>query len=937
MLSERLLGLMKERGWEGLTEIQGLAIPVVASGANALVIAPTGWGKTEAALLPLFDRLIASESRHGIQILYISPMRSLNRDLLERMKWWSEKLGISIEVRHGDTSQAERQKQARNPPQVLVTTPETLWAILPAKRIGEALKNVEHVVVDEVHELFGDKRGAQLALALERLLEKRERRHFQRIGLSATVGNPEEVAAFLSGGRGCEIVRLPVERSMHLRVEAPQPGKEDYEVGERLFIDGPAAARLSLMDGLIRSHTSTLTFVNTRQVAETLTSRLLKLREEEPAIAVHHGSLSKEARVNAEQGFRGGEVEGLLCTSSLELGIDVGTVDLVIQYLSPRQVQRLVQRVGRSGHTISGVPKGVIIASDEDDVLESAVIARRAAKGLLESEREHENALDVLALALAGMLLEKGEMSVDEIRAIASRAHPFRNITNEQIVRVAKQLHDEGNIFFDTERLVVRRSGRTRLYYYDNLSMIPDEQKFFVKNAVTNTNVAMLDEGFVASYIENGSTFIARGVPWKVLDIGEKEIIVEPAEDISAAVPDWVGEEIPVPQAVACEVAELRRRIADGEEREKLMREYHLSAEAYEKCARLIERQAKLFLPDEKNVLVEQTPDSIVLHIALGTKGNETLARFLGAAIGRRLGHSVRTEADPHRIVLQAPILDADDIVRLLKESSPEYAERAVRDSVPGSSAFRHRFIHVAKKFGLIEKEADYRSLNMQRIVDSLIGSPIYEETLRQFEHDCLDLDAMKAALEAIASGKLKLHVLRLQEHTPLAKLTLLRLSAAIELIAPIEPSGEILKGFMLSTLQKQAKLWCTYCGAVQYSKLEELPEKIACTSCGSPLMAVVDARDERFSQLAKKRKAGKALTADENKRLGELLRSAGLVEAYGKKAVIALSVYGVGVETAARVLRNIRRDERLFFADLLDAQKQFIRTRRYWELSNKS
>ena len=937
MLSERLLQLLKEKGFSELTEIQRLAIPAVETGANCLIIAPTGWGKTEAALLPLFDRFAKGEmKKSGIQILYITPMRSLNRDMLSRLEWWADALGISIAVRHGDTTQSERQKQARHPPQMLVTTPETLGAILPAQRIGEALKNVEHVVIDEVHELFGDKRGAQLTIALERLLEKREDRLFQRIGLSATIGNPDEVAAFLCGtGRECRIIRLPVERAMHLRVESPAPKEEDYALAEKLFIDGSAAARLKRVEELIRAHEATLVFVNTRSIAETLGSRLLKLLENEGGVnkvAVHHGSLSKDARVRAEDGFRGNEFKGLICTSSLELGVDIGHVDLVIQYSSPRQVQRLMQRVGRSGHSIARMPKGVVIGTDEDDLFEAAVIARRATNGLLESEEEQSGALDVLAQQIAGMLLEKSERSVGEITSVIKRAHPFAGLGMEHVSAVLKQLHEEGLVFFDEKTGAVKKNGRTRDYYYENLSMIPDERKYFVKSAVTNSNVAMLDEGFVANFVEPGAKIIARGIPWKVLDVGDNEVVVEPCEDITAAVPDWIGEEIPVPFDVAQEVGVLRRRIAAGE---NVKNEYFLSDEAMEKLAALIKKQAKVLVPDDKNILIEQTPDALVVHSLLGSKGNEAFARLLSQTLALHLGQSVRVEADPYRILIQAQKLEASAVARIIRETSPEYAESVVKKSIPNSNLFKYKFIHVAKAFGLIAKDADYKLLNMRKIMDALSGSPIYNETVRQFIHDYLDMKALRRMLESVKCGEVKLHAKKLSEPSPIASLALSKLSVASELIAPIEPASEILRSFKYATIAKQVKLFCTYCNSVHYRKISDVGEneKLHCPNCGSPMLAPVSPREQAFSSLQNKLKLGKRnFTSEEVKLRKELLRAAGLVQAYGRRALAALSVYGVGVETASRILQRLHRNEDLLFVDLLEAQKQFIRTKRYWQ-----
>jgi ATP-dependent Lhr-like helicase len=931
MVSERLLALMRAKGFLELTEIQKLAVPIVETGQNVLVIAPTGYGKTECALLPVFDFILANKERKGILALYITPLKALNRDMMERIEWWKQELGITVSVRHGDTTQSERARQARSPPQLLITTPETLQAMLPSGTLGRALENVEKVVIDEVHELYPDKRGAQLAIALERLLEKRRGKQFQRIGLSATVGSPEKAAAFLCGDRPCRTVRLAVERAIRLTVESPRPSDGDFELAGRLFMDGPAAARLRRLDELIRGHDATLAFVNTRSIAETLSSRLVRIREES-GIAVHHGSLAKEVRLSAEARFKKRELKGLVCTSSLELGMDIGQVDLVVQYSSPRQVQRLVQRVGRSGHSIDRIPEGVVIATDEDDVFESAVIARRAMKGLMEAEDEDEGALDVMAHQLAGLLLEKPERTAREALSVFGRAHPFRTVSEKDVCGVASQLASEGLIDFDASAGIARANPRTRFYYYEHLSMIPDQRRFFVKSAVTNSNVATLDEGFVANFVEAGATVIVRGVPWKVLDVGDNEVIVEPSEDIAAAVPDWVGEEIPVPFEVAQEVGALRRRIAAGE---NVAEEYRLSPDAAARLSAFMKRQAARFVPDEKTIFVEQVDGGLVVHSLMGTKGNESLGRLLAAMLSARAGRAARAEADPYRIVLSCEGASSEDAARLLRECSPEYAEAMVRGSVEKSNLFRYKFVHVAKAFGLIARDADYKAFNMRRLIDALAGSPVHAETMRQFIRDYLDLARLRWVFHAIGSGALAVKWVKGGRPSPVASLSLSKLSAAAELIAPIEPASEILKSFRQANLAKQAKLYCTFCNSVFYKKIADFgeKEKIRCPSCGSPLVAVVDPRDKAFPELQRKlREKKKAFTAEEKKLRNELLRSASLVQAYGRRAIAALSVYGVGVDTAARILARLHRSEDYLFVDLLEAQKQFIRTKRYWQ-----
>jgi len=931
---------MKQKGFKGLTEIQEKSIPVIASGRNALVIAPTGFGKTECALVPALDFLLKEKQagrEDGIKVLYITPMRSLNRDMLDRMKWWAKELGISISVRHGDTTQSERAKQARNPPSLLITTPETLQAILPTKYLGKALESVEKVIIDEVHELYESKRGSQLSLALERLLQKRGQKSFQRVGLSATVGQPDRVAKFLCGDRECDVVRLSVERAVKLRIESPKPTKLDKELSEKLVVDEWAAARLRLMDDLILAHKATLAFVNTRQVAETLTSRMLKLRsaQQERGIGVHHGSLSKDVRIRAEKEFKSQKIRGLLCTSSLELGVDIGQVDLVVQYTSPRQVQRLIQRVGRSGHSLDKIPKGVIIASDEDDILEAAVIARRASKGLVESHEPHSLALDVLAHQIAGVLLEHEEVKLSGLLAAFSRAYLYNKLTIEELRAVASQLSAEGNLFYDQVSDSVKPTARTRFFYYENLSTIPDERKFFVKNAVLNKTISVLDEKFVANYVQPGMTFITKGVPWKVLDVGEKEIIVEPSDDVAAAVPDWEGSEIPVPFDVANEVGELRAKVRDSlsepKELSKIKRRYHLSQEAVNKLASFIQEQAEQFVPDDKNILIESNSDALVVHACLGSKGNEALSRVLAAGLSAKFGHSVRAKADPYRIIMQVPQADAQTVKSLLEQMSDGYAEKVLRDSVTQSRLFKYSFIHVAKSFGIISRDVDYSKISMRRIIDSLEGTPVYAENMRQFMHDYLDLETVFSLLSNMRSGEVKVKALKTKKTTPIARLALIRISAASELIAPIEPTSEILKAYKAQLLSQTGKFWCTYCNKIYYKKLKDIKGKVNCPNCGSPLVAFVPKHAKEFDSMKEKREKGKRLNKDEKKLLNDLLRGASLIDAYGRRAALALTVYGVGLDTAARILRKLHKTEGELFVDLLEAQKQFIKTKKYW------
>lgn len=383
-----------EKGFLRATEPQKLAIPKILSGRNVLIIAPTGSGKTEAAVLPVLSMLRwggmdkGEFTDKGIYILYVTPLRALNRDLLDRLVWWGgERVGIKVGVRHGgDTDQSDRVKQSRDPPQMLITTPETLQAILAGKRLREHLMKLRWIIVDEIHEFAEDKRGGtQLALTLERIKWLIGRKP-QIIGLSATVGSPEEVAKFLVGdGDECDIVQSSIVREMKMDVLHPEPTKEDEEMAKNVYLYPDAVARLRVIKDLVSNNGATIVFVNTRSMAELLMYRFTMLGYD--SVGIHHSSLSKVSRITTERAFKDGKLKAVIATSSLELGIDIGHVDFVIQYLSPHQVIRLVQRIGRSGHRLDKVPRGgVVITEDLNDTLEAVAIINRAKSGgLLEA------------------------------------------------------------------------------------------------------------------------------------------------------------------------------------------------------------------------------------------------------------------------------------------------------------------------------------------------------------------------------------------------------------------------------------------------------------------------------------------------------------------------------------------------------------------------
>src|SRR5256885_2224505 len=439
-LDAPILDAARALGIDEFTEPQVRAIPRILAGANVLLVAPTGIGKTEAAFLPILQHLLR-EKPAPTSALYITPLRALNRDMLRRMTFFADRLGVRVAVRHGDTTPQERAAMTRHPPDILITTPETFQILFTGRKLREHLRSVRWVVVDEIHELASDERGAQLAVGMERLRDLTEG-EFQRIGLSATVGTPEEVGAFLAGvGRPVEVIRVRIPKGIRIRVEMPSPANADSEMAERLRVKPGQATALRRCHELIKEHASTLFFVNTRDTAEFLSSRIAAWYPD-AGIGVHHGSLSKDVRVQMEDDFKAGRLRSLVCTSSLELGIDVGTADFVLQYNSPREVSRLVRRFGRSGPGAGAAPAGGVPAARRDEVAEACAIARRALAEEIEDLVVRKDNRSVLANQLVAIAVSERFTSLDAAYATVRRSWPFRDLKRVDFDEVVKQLSD---------------------------------------------------------------------------------------------------------------------------------------------------------------------------------------------------------------------------------------------------------------------------------------------------------------------------------------------------------------------------------------------------------------------------------------------------------------------------------------------------------------
>ncbi|MFN2635556.1 MAG: DEAD/DEAH box helicase [Gemmatimonadaceae bacterium] len=784
--------------------------PAIASGSNTLILAPTGTGKTLAAFLWEINDLIVRGSTealpNGVQLLYISPLKALNNDIQRNLDRPLTELRarfaaagkefpeIRVGVRTGDTSAAARARMLRKSPHILITTPESLNIMLTSLRGRGMFSGTRAVIVDEIHAIAGTKRGAHLALTLERL-EALVDSPPQRIGLSATQKPLEEVARFLGGCydgsegksfRPVQIVDCGMTKEMQISVESPVADLGN--IGGSIW---PAVAPLVLRH--IRASKTTLVFVNNRAQAEKIAARVNALAEEEIALP-YHGSLARERRFGLEERLKAGSLRALVTTSSLELGIDIGSVDLVIQLQSPKRVAAALQRVGRAGHTLGAPSRGILVPTFRDDAVEIAAIVAAMRVGDVEPTHVVQNALDVLAQAIVAAV-SVDDWKSDDLFSLTRRAYPYHLLTRGAFDEVLSMLSGkypsdiaaelEPRITWDkvSDRLIGTRAARMTAVISGGT--IPDRGLYTV-NLPDRTRLGELDEEFVHES-RMGDVFQLGSSTWRIAAIEHDRVIVTPAPGTPARMPFWHGEYMARSLMLSQRVGALRRQLADAPDEERLANEYGCDTATAGSLVKYIaaQRAATGVVPDDRNIVIEQFRDEtaavrIVIHAAFGGRINAPW----GMALAQRMRESInntdlQVQTTDDGIMLRLPDLGITPPIQSLLGLTGLEAEQLVMEEVGSTSLFGARFRMNAARALLLPRGNPRRrmplwlqrlkSLDLLQTVKQFPSFPILVETYREVLQEAFDMQGLKDTLAQIAAGDIRLHTVATDAPSPFA------------------------------------------------------------------------------------------------------------------------------------------------------------------------
>jgi ATP-dependent Lhr-like helicase len=823
-----------EDGFATPTRVQAGAWPLLAAGRHTLLVAPTGSGKTLAAFLAALDRLsrLPDDAARGVRVLYVSPLKALVHDIERNLRAplvglarTAERLGepfrpITVDVRTGDTPQKERQRQARRPGDVLVTTPESLYLILTSGA-RDALRTVETVIVDEIHVLAGTKRGVHLALSLERLAALTARDP-QRVGLSATQRPLSAAARFLGGDRPVEIVDAAEPPRLALQLVVPVPDMENPPVAHpaapavRAFGQGPPTKRLPAgamgstsplqyglwpsihprLLALIEAHRSTIVFVNSRVLCERLTQALNELAGRE-LVRAHHGSLSHDRRAAIEEALKAGDVPALVATSSLELGIDMGAVDLVVLVESPGSAARGLQRVGRAGHGVGETSLGRIFPKFRGDLLEATVVAGHMLEGRIEATRTPERCLDVLAQQVVAIVSE-APIAVDDLLRLVRRAAPYADLSRDALVAVLDMLSGRypSDAFADltpslvwdraADVLSARRGARLRAVL--DGGTIPDRGLYRVVLGPGGPRLGELDEEMVFES-RVGDTIVLGASSWRIVEITRDEVVVAPAPGAPGRLPFWHGEKPARPLELGRALGAFVRQVGElpaDEVEGWLTAHTPLDALAARNLVAYLDdqRQATGTLPTDRAITVERFRDElgdwrVCVLTPFGGKVHAPWALAIEAALSTSAGFEVQALWSDDGVALRfADVEELPPVAALLPD--PDEVEDLVVDQLRRSPLFAARFRENAGRSLLLPRRRGRsrtplwmqrrRSAELLAVAERHPGFPIVLETYRECLQDVFDLPALTEVLGAIRDRRIRVDEVETRSASPFAR-----------------------------------------------------------------------------------------------------------------------------------------------------------------------
>ena len=792
-LMEPLTAAWFRKSFGSLTEPQSMAIPVIHERKSVLVSSPTGSGKTLTAFTSILNQLIKyyneGKLEERIYCIYISPLKALandvNRNLnepLRQMRELAAEIGlpvpeISVAVRSGDTPQSERQRMVRHPPHILITTPESMALILASPKFKESLKKTEWVILDEIHDICDSKRGAFLSLTLEMLRNYCET-DFTRIGLSATMAPIEEIAKYLVGfdgpgeARPVALIQSSSKKVLDLKVICPTDDMTALptEVVSSMMYDK--------LKELIDEHDTTLVFTNTRSGAEAVVYKLKERGLE--SVEVHHSSLGKDIRLDVEERLKKGLIKCVVSSTSLELGIDIGSVDLVCQIGSPKSVAKGLQRIGRSGHSFGKVAMGRLIVFDPDDLSECAVMCRAAHRSDIDRVGIPENCLDVLSQAVVGMSIDR-RWGVDEAYRVVQSSYCFHNLPYDKFIGVlrylgSKEEHENvySKIWYDEDEGVFGKKKGARMIYFMNLGTIPEESNYRVITSYGSV-AGELSEKFVER-LSPGDVFVLGGRSLEFVRSKGMTAYVKEANGRKPTVPSWAGEMLPRSFDLSMDVARFRKEMSQLIDENppdilpRLSEEFDIDEGSARSLVSYFREQKAVagFIPDIDCLAIEEYIDPsgnqrLIFHYPFGRRVNDALSRGYAYRITAATGSNVSvTITDDDFMIGTTHRIDVAQVPRMLGTRD---LEPVLRKAIKDSEIFKLRFRHTAARSFMILRNYMGRpiSVNRQQVRSTYLldmlrdmdNEPVIEETYREILEDDMDIKNARVVLEMIESGKM--------------------------------------------------------------------------------------------------------------------------------------------------------------------------------------